>query len=190
MATSAYTRARGQRASQMSSQSQSGGRCPAVHRCTLLGQHFHYAHLHCFLMNRLAGGKKRGRKEGEILLLAATKQVRSRLYHRGCFKVILSSWNINHTPTVKRITSIRQKQADSPLIVYSNLRCSPICAEKEYFCGTSVFLINVFTPNMRAPLRTCTFKCYVHKFLLYSWKVCTPHLIVQITIMIIINSIL
>lgn len=111
MATSAYTRARGQRASQMSSQSQSGGRCPAVHRCTLLGQHFHYAHLHCFLMNRLAGIKKRGREEREILLLAATKQVCSRLYHRGCFKVIHSSWNINHTPTVKRITSIWEKQA-------------------------------------------------------------------------------
>lgn len=139
MATSAYTRARGQRASQMSSQSQSGGRCPAVHRCTLLGQHFHYAHLHCFLMNRLAGGgggPKRGRKESEILLLAATKQVRSRLYHRGCLKGILSSWNINHTPTVKRITSIWEKQADSPLIVYTKLRC---LRTREYLCVTSVF---------------------------------------------------
>lgn len=139
MATSAYTRARGQRASQMSSQSQSGGRCPAVHRCTLLGQHFHYAHLHCFLMNRLAGIKKRGRKESEILLLAATKQVCSRLYHRGCFKVIHSSWNINHTPTVKRITSIWEKQADSPLIVYSKSECLRSRVEQEHFCVTSVF---------------------------------------------------
>lgn len=145
MATSAYTRARGQRASQMSSQSQSGGRCPAVHRCTLLGQHFHYAHLHCFLMNRLAGIKKRGRKEREILLLAATKQVCSRLYHRGCFKVIHSSWNINHTPTVKRITSIWEKQADSPLIVYSKSECLRTRVAQEYFCVTSLFIINLFT---------------------------------------------
>lgn len=170
MATSAYTRARGQRASQMSSQSQSGGRCPAVHRCTLLGQHFHYAHLHCFLMNRLAGIKKRGRKEREILLLAATKQVCSRLYHRGCFKVIHSSWNINHTPTVKRITSIWEKQADSPLIVYSKSECLRTRVEQEYFCVTSVFIINVFI-RMREKMEhlyafrftscCCSFKTFV-----------------------------
>lgn len=118
MATSAYTRARGQRASQMSRQSQSAGRCPAVHRCTLLGQHFHYAHLHCFLMNWLA---KEGGEKKEILL-AATKQVRSRLYHRGCFKVIFFRLNINQIRLQLRITpnSIWKKQAGSPLTVYSN----------------------------------------------------------------------
>lgn len=177
MATSAYTRARGQRASQMSSQSQSGGRCPAVHRCTLLGQHFHYTHLHCFLMNRLAGIKKRGRREREILLLAATKQVCSRLYHRGCFKVIHSSWNINHTPTVKRITSIWEKRADSPLIVYSKSECLRTRVEQEYFCVTSVFIINLFTrmrKKIEASLHIHSFRCYLGSC--YSFETFVPNI--------------
>lgn len=140
MATSAYTRARGQRASQMSRQSQSAGRCPAVHRCTLLEQHFHYAHLHCFLMNWLAkerreGDKKKGKKRREKILLAPTKQVRSRLYHRGCFKVILFPLNINQIRLQLRIilNSIWKKQAGSPLIVYSNTLCWSHCLDFEYF---------------------------------------------------------
>ena len=141
MATSAYTRARGQRASQMSRQSQSAGRCPAVHRCTLLGQHFHYAHLHCFLMNWLAkerreGDKKKGKKRREKILLAPTKQVRSRLYHRGCFKVILFPLNINQIRLQLRIilNSIWKKQAGSPLIVYSNTLCWSHCLDLGDFC--------------------------------------------------------
>lgn len=152
MATSAYTRARGQRASQMSRQSQSGGRCPAVHRCALSGQHSHCAHLHCFLMNRLVGIKKRGRKESEIVLLAATKHVCSRLYRRGCFKAIRSPWNIHPTPTVKRVTSIREKQADSPLIVYSKSECLRTCVEQDifFFFGTFSFLSSMYS-NARKP---------------------------------------
>lgn len=113
MATSAYTRARGQRASQMSRQSQSAGRCPAVHRCTLLGQHFHYAHLHCFLMDWLV------KSEVKEILLAPTKQVSSRLYRRGCFKVIFfpllllllfSIKYLSSTPTVRHYSKFHTEQ--------------------------------------------------------------------------------
>lgn len=147
MATSAYTRARGQRASQMSRQSQSGGRCPAVHRCTLLGQHFHYAHLHCFLMNWLAKRREVGGKYKEILL-AATKQVRSRLYHRGCFKVILFRLNINQIRLQINASLLIPDGSDrlwAHLTMFS-LHC---CPDLEYLMQTVELKCNVLFVSAR-----------------------------------------
>lgn len=62
--------------------------------CTLLGQHFHYAHLHCFLMNWLANTqrerKRKGvcvREEEEALISTQPRQVGSRLYPSFCLSI-------------------------------------------------------------------------------------------------------
>lgn len=85
---------------------------------------------------REEGGRQKERKKRrEKILLAPTKQVRSRLYHRGCFKVILFPLNINQIRLQLRIilNSIWKKQAGSPLIVYSNTLCWSHCLDFEYF---------------------------------------------------------
>ena len=94
--------------------------------------------------NELIGKREEGgrqththtqKKRREKILLAPTKQVRSRLYHRGCFKVILFPLNINQIRLQLRIilNSIWKKQAGSPLIVYSSTLCSSHCLDLEYF---------------------------------------------------------
>lgn len=82
--------------------------------------------------NGLIGKIKKRKVGGKEILLAPTKQVRSRLYHRGYFKVIFCWLNINQlsTPTVTQHFKFHMEQIGSqPTYCLEQLNCFLPCLD-------------------------------------------------------------